>query len=91
VKVPILQTVKQAIRQPHTMPGMYPLYTVTNDGELLCADCARKEYSRIARSTRNKENDGFCACGVIILWEGEEVCCNCYATLPSAYGTELDL
>jgi hypothetical protein len=86
VRNAILQRVKSAIREPFAWPGGYPRYVVMADGELLCADCARKEYRQIIRATRDGLRDGWRAAGAEILWEGRETCAHCNAELPSAYG-----
>jgi hypothetical protein len=81
-----LEQVKSAIRNPFAWPGGYPVYTVMSDGELLCPDCARKEYRQIVQSTKNHYRDGWQAEGTLILWEGSDYCCHCNKELESAYG-----
>jgi hypothetical protein len=83
-----LEQVKTAIRNPFAWPGGYPVYTVMADGELLCPDCARKEYRQIVQSTKNHYRDGWQAKGTLILWEGFDYCCHCNKELESAYGED---
>lgn len=83
----ILRTVRNAIRHPYAWPGGYPVYTVLADGALLCRECARRNYRRIADDTRNQD-DGWRALGAMILYETEqpEYCGDCNNELESAYG-----
>jgi len=86
MKNQILEKVKDAIRNPYAWPGGYPVYVVLADGELLCRDCARREYRNIADSTLHKHRDGWKAAGADILYEGTEYCGHCSCELESAYG-----
>jgi len=86
MKNKILEEVKQIIRNPFVWPGGYPAYIIMADGELICSDCARKEYKRIAKSTIKNDHDGWKAVGAEILWENDSVCCHCNKVLESAYG-----
>ena len=83
----ILESVKSAIRNPYAWPGGYPVYTVCADGELLCCDCARKNYRQIVKDTTDGTHDSFECIGAQIYWEGQtEYCSNCNKELESAYG-----
>ena len=83
----IIRQVKLAARNRFAWPGGYPLVVVMTDGECLCVDCAKSEFARIGRATRDDDRGGWAAAGVQIHWEGEpEICCNCNAEIESAYG-----
>lgn len=81
-----INALKNAIRQPYAWPGGYPVYIMLTDGELLCRDCARKEFKQIVHSTKHSIRDGWQAAGATILWEGTEFCAHCAKQLESAYG-----
>lgn len=83
-----INELKNAIRNPYTWPGGYPVYIVMQDGEMLCHDCARKEYQLILESTRMEDRSGWQCIGAQILWEGEEFCGHCSKKLDSAYGDD---
>ena len=82
----IIRDVKEAIRYPFAWPGGYPVYVMLSDGELLCKDCARKEFRQIVHSTKHNIKDGWKAAGAAVLWEGIEFCGQCSKQLESAYG-----
>ena len=83
----ILRQVKQAIRQPYAWPGGYPVYTILADGDLLCANCTRKNFRRIVEDTKSRWDTGWKAAGVDVYWEGEAIPCgHCGKELESAYG-----
>lgn len=86
----ILKGVKNAIREPYDWPGGYPVYTVMSDGGLMCADCARKNYKRIAQATLMRDHlSSWFSFGCMVLWEGTgDQCCNCNKDLESAYGED---
>ena len=83
-----INQLKDAIRHPYAWPGGYPIYPVIDDGELLCCDCAKKEFRQIVHSTKHQLKDGWQAAGATILWEGTEYCAHCSTQLESAYGEE---
>ena len=86
---PETKSVRDAIRSPYVWPGGYPVYTVLSDGAMLCPECARENYRKIAWETRNHVDGGWQAAGVQVLWETEgqpETCGHCYRELESAYG-----
>lgn len=80
-----LNEVKEAIRNPFTWPGGYPIYTLMSDGELLCSDCARENYREIVGDTKNDLSGCWAVSGSMILWEGLEYCSHCYKKLETAY------
>lgn len=83
----IIRAVKQAARDKYAWPGGYPLVVCLTDGDVLCCDCARDNFWRVARATRDGDRSGWAAAGVGIHWEGPpEVCGHCYSEIPSAYG-----
>jgi hypothetical protein len=81
-----INDLKDAIRHPHAWPGGYPVYAVLSDGEMVCHECAKKEYKNILDSTRNGSRDGWQCIGADILWEGVAYCGHCSKELESAYG-----
>lgn len=82
-----VEQVKSFIRQPYAWPGGYPLILVMNDGECLCADCARSSFRAIVNSTKHRVRDGWDAAGVEVFWEGPVMyCAHCNASIESAYG-----
>lgn len=83
-----LNEVKKAIRNPYAWPGGYPVYTLLSDGELLCPECARQNYSEIVSDTKGGINGRWSASGSMILWEGIEYCAHCYKKLDSAYSND---
>ena len=81
-----IEQVKRAIREPFAWPGGYPVYTIMQDGEILCSVCAKDNFSAIVHATKTHDRSGWEAAGADILWEGEEHCAHCGKTLESAYG-----
>ena len=84
-----LRNLRQAIRNGFfAWPGGYQMRAIMADGETMCCKCARDEYRRISDATRHPEyRTGWELFGVAVLWEGApELCCNCTAEIPSAYG-----
>ena len=79
--------IKEAIRQKFAWPGSYELFIVMGDGELMCMDCARKEYGRIRRDMRDGYDSSFCVSDATPYWEGPALeCCHCNEPIYSAYG-----
>ena len=83
-----LVRVRDAIRNPYTWLGGYPVYVVLSDGARLCPKCARDNYRLISYETRHADADGYWrAVGAEVFWEGpDDYCADCGAPLPSAYG-----
>ena len=50
---------KDAIRNKYAWPGGYPFMFVCNDGDALCANCARENYRQIALARRYRMDDGW--------------------------------
>lgn len=87
----VIDAVKHAAKNKVAWPGCYPLVVIMSDGEVLCCDCARSEFARIGRATRDNSFCGWRADCVAIHWEGEpEICANCNAEIESAYGVPDD-
>lgn len=87
MKNTILESVKNAIREPYAWPGGYPVFTIMDDGAMLCPECARANYRQIAESTRDHSRDGWQAIGADVYWEGSpQACGHCGKPLESAYG-----
>jgi len=79
----ITKSLKGAIRQPYTFPGMYALFTVCNDGGTLCMECTRKNWRGIAHDTLKGCSTGWDAAGVDALCNGDGpvICDNCSAEI----------
>ena len=76
--------VKQAIRQPSTFPGCYPLSIIMSDGEKICPTCAEKNFKQIAHDTvKGWKGTGWDALAVTVLWEGDHDCANCGCQLEA--------
>ena len=86
----IVESVKDYIREPYAWPGGYPKALFMTDGECLCVKCAKDNFRLIVDSTKsNARDDGWCAMGVDINWEDENLyCANCNAHIESAYGED---
>jgi len=87
MKHPVIEAVKDLIRQPHTWPGGYSKRLVMADGEVLCCACAKAEFPSIVQSTKSHARDGWEAAGVDVHWEGPpDYCAHCNVEMPSEYG-----
>lgn len=83
----LLRGVREFARMPYAFPGGYPKVLVMDDGECLCAKCARSNYRLISTDTRSGSRAGWRAAGVDIHWEGAPIiCAHCAAEIESAYG-----
>lgn len=54
----LLVEVREFIRHPFAFPGGYPKVLIMQDGETLCATCAKAEYRQISNATRHNLRDG---------------------------------
>ena len=52
-----LQQAREAVRNKYAWPGGYPLYLLCADGEVLCPDCAKKEWKQVAYATKHPGTD----------------------------------
>ena len=90
MKMREIEAVKRAIREPYAWPGGYPVYTVMDDGDLLCPDCARAEFKQIVRDTKMQIGGCWTVLGAEILWEEMDgtpaICSHCEKKLQTAYG-----
>ena len=84
----LLAQVRSYIRAPYVWPGGYPLVLLMDDGEFLCADCARTDYREISVSTRHHHGDGYEAIAVEVNWESAAFCADCGKELERAYEDE---
>ena len=80
-----INKVKRAIREPFAWPGGYPVYTVMQDGEMLCPQRAKENFRLIISATKHHDGSGWEAADITVLWEGEEFCANCGKILDPAY------
>lgn len=79
-----VESVKEALRQPCTWPGMYTKRFVVHDG-LLCESCIRSNIRVVFNDTRM--NVGPWNVQVDVLWEGPTVSCvDCGESVESEYG-----
>lgn len=77
---------KLLTRHPYTWPGSYPLFGLTDDGGVLCRDCCRVEFRRIAESI---PKDGFYLKSLHVNWENTSLYCDhCSDFIESAYGND---
>lgn len=82
-----VRALKDAIRHPYCWPGGYAKVGIMSDGDLLCAECLRKEYRIILRATKHGDRDGWAMAGIDVYWEGPPVCCaHCGSEINSEYG-----
>ena len=51
--------IKQYIRQPYAWPGGYEIVFITEDGGILCHECARNNWREICDSVTHDNNDGW--------------------------------
>lgn len=69
------------------VPAGYTVVLIMNDGEIICRDCAKKNYKIILESTRLQLKDGWPAVASDIYYEGPDLyCANCNAVIESSYG-----
>lgn len=84
-----IDELKKSIEEKYAWPGGYPMYLVMHDGEAVCMDCGKSEWSIIEDSTRTRRNDGWTVAGVDVNYEDVELyCANCNKRIESAYGEE---
>jgi hypothetical protein len=78
-----LRCLRLITRHPFAWPGGYEHFVITNDGGVLCRHCARKEYRRVYRSTRDKDRDGWEITSILSLGEIDDdvVCDHCGETI----------
>lgn len=79
-----LQKVKDALRNPYTFPGCYPIQMWTYDG-CICHKCVRSNFRAIVMDTKSGFG-GWDIRAVDVLWEGTEYCVECGKQIESAYG-----
>lgn len=77
--------IKNAIREKYCFPGGYELVIVLSDGEILCMDCAKKNYKELAYAMQKIDTTGGwlpSAIGIIgHTIEAEDIqCVHCYKT-----------
>ena len=52
-----LQQAREAACNKYAWPGGYPLYLLCADGEVICPDCAKKEWKQVAYATKHPGTD----------------------------------
>jgi hypothetical protein len=90
-----MAAVRDYIRQPYAFPGGYPKILIMGDCEVMCSECARKNYRLISQATRSGLiHESWFAAAVDVYWEGEPLhCCmwgDCEKVIESAYGEITD-
>ena len=72
----------QYVLSQYAWPGGYEVVAYTDDGEMVCTDCANEE-----DQFGVGKDSGFKVEGADIYWEGPVVhCCHCNREIESAYG-----
>ena len=67
----------------YAWPGGYEIHYITQDGGVLCHQCANKEVMR----TIDPDDDQFCIVEADVLWEGPSITCDhCNREIHSEYG-----
>ena len=74
-------------RNPYAWPGGYEIAMVTDDGELICHDCAKDERSNVVWSICHEVNDGWRPVAYEAFYEGGNHCVHCNRNLDN-YGDE---
>lgn len=79
---------REAIRSKYAWPGGYAMFVGMCDGEVMCMDCARKEYRLIAAANRARNRtDSWMPEYVGVNWEDDSLfCAHCNEQIESAYG-----
>lgn len=87
-KINNTQQLRATIRAgSYQWPGGYPAYLIFGDGEACCFNCARKEYSRIAKDMKDGFGSQFEIVGCDINYEDNDLyCSHCNKQIESAYG-----
>ena len=87
-KIELIKEVKRVTwKAPFCFPGGYELRVIMADGEVLCRQCCRDNWSSIVASTLHGDRDGWAVAGVDVLWEGPaNTCPHCNVKLPTEYG-----
>ena len=87
---PIPADVKYVARHKYAWPGGYPMYVVTDDGGVLCADCTKSEWRQIAHDTvKDWKGSGWVAVGADINYEDPDLyCSHCNERVEAAYEGE---
>ena len=85
-----LQQAREAARNKYAWPGGYPLYLLCADGEVLCPDCAKREWKQVAYATKHPGTDKqWEIAAVDVNWEDPDLrCAHCDKQIESAYGDE---
>lgn len=58
-----VKDVKEFIRHPYAWPGGYEIVAVTEDGAILCHDCARENFASIVDDMKSGFNTGWKVAG----------------------------
>lgn len=80
-----INALKNFIRDRDTFG--YTVLLIMHDGEIICRECARKNYKIILESTRLNLKDSWTVECSDPYWEGPDLyCANCNKTIESSYG-----
>ena len=89
----IIDQARRAAREKYCWPGGYPLYLLCADGEVLCPDCARREWKLVAQAIRHPGTDTqWEIVAVDVNWEDPDknmFCDHCGELIECAYGEDL--
>ena len=66
----------------YAFPGGYEIHFITEDGGVLCHDCANKEMER----TIDKDDPQFYIVEADVNWESQVYCDHCNRLIEPAYG-----
>ena len=84
----LIKGVKQVARDHWAWPGGYPLMTIMQDGECLCAACTQDHLSLIVSAIVQKHDPQWEAIGMDVNWEDEHIlCAHCNEPIACAYPT----
>ena len=70
----------------YAWPGGYPTFLFTDDGGVLCHDCARDNFRDIVDAIKSHSRNGWRVIGHDVNWEDPWLTCDdCGAFIESAY------
>ena len=84
------RTLKEHIRHgKYAWPGGYPVYFLTDDGEVLSYDAVKENYRQVLSAVKNNDNNGWKVIAADVNWEdGFLYCSHTGNKIESAYGEE---
>lgn len=78
-RIKTVAQLKASLRVPYAWPGGYEIALLLTDGELLCNDCAKREFRSLVWDIKNKCNTGWRPDGAVCMVDidGSSPCCHC--------------